>query len=100
MPHSLLQLWKQKGGALEELLVDGNPLIQPSVQAAIGVLKTQDSSRLLKSLCGQNRGGQDLHFASRMCKFPASITVQKGRGVKGLDVLRFYEATRGSWPYY
>ena len=30
MPHSLLQLWKRKGGALEELLVDGNPLVQPS----------------------------------------------------------------------
>ena len=31
MPHSLLKLWKRKGGVLEELLVDGNPLIQPSV---------------------------------------------------------------------
>ena len=34
MPHSLLKLWKKKGGALEELLVDGNPLIQPSCPAA------------------------------------------------------------------
>jgi hypothetical protein len=33
MPHSLLKLWKRKGGVLEELLVDGNPLIQPSVLA-------------------------------------------------------------------
>eukprot|EP00435_Cladocopium_sp_Y103_P006842 s2472_g2.t1 len=33
MPHSLLNLWKRKGGALEELLVDGNPLIQPRVLA-------------------------------------------------------------------
>ena len=33
MPHSLLQLWKRKGGALEELLVDGNPLVQPSITA-------------------------------------------------------------------
>lgn len=33
MPHSLLNLWKRKGGALEELLVDGNPLIQPSITA-------------------------------------------------------------------
>lgn len=33
MPYSLLQLWKQKGGALEELLVDGNPLVQPSITA-------------------------------------------------------------------
>ncbi|CAJ1364837.1 unnamed protein product, partial [Effrenium voratum] len=33
MPHSLLQLWKQQGGVLEELLVDGNPLIQPSITA-------------------------------------------------------------------
>lgn len=33
MPHSLLKLWKRKGGALEELLVDGNPLIQPSITA-------------------------------------------------------------------
>lgn len=33
MPHSLLKLWKRKGGVLEELLVDGNPLIQPSITA-------------------------------------------------------------------
>ncbi|CAE7789897.1 RSU1, partial [Symbiodinium sp. KB8] len=33
MPYSLLKLWKQKGGALEELLVEGNPLLQPSITA-------------------------------------------------------------------
>lgn len=38
MPHSMLQLWKQKGGALEELLVDGNPLLQPSRWAQSGAV--------------------------------------------------------------
>ncbi|CAE7357044.1 lrrc57 [Symbiodinium natans] len=33
MPYSLLKLWKRKGGVLEELLVEGNPLLQPSITA-------------------------------------------------------------------
>eukprot|EP00931_Biecheleriopsis_adriatica_P043960 TRINITY_DN25120_c1_g1_i1.p1 TRINITY_DN25120_c1_g1~~TRINITY_DN25120_c1_g1_i1.p1 ORF type:complete len:1080 (-),score=232.11 TRINITY_DN25120_c1_g1_i1:65-3304(-) len=33
MPQTLLHLWKSKGGRLEELLVDGNPLQQPSLTA-------------------------------------------------------------------
>jgi len=33
MPHSLLNLWKAKGGYLDELLVEGNPLMQPSITA-------------------------------------------------------------------
>lgn len=33
MPASLLKLWKRRGGKLEELLVDRNPIIQPSITA-------------------------------------------------------------------
>eukprot|EP00930_Biecheleria_cincta_P046471 TRINITY_DN32050_c0_g1_i1.p1 TRINITY_DN32050_c0_g1~~TRINITY_DN32050_c0_g1_i1.p1 ORF type:complete len:1053 (-),score=195.73 TRINITY_DN32050_c0_g1_i1:246-3404(-) len=33
MPYSLLELWQAKGGCLDELLVEGNPLIQPSITA-------------------------------------------------------------------
>lgn len=33
MPHSLLELWSARGGCLDELLVEGNPLIQPSITA-------------------------------------------------------------------
>jgi len=33
MPHSLLNLWSEKGGYLDELNVEGNPLMQPSITA-------------------------------------------------------------------
>lgn len=33
MPYSLLELWQSRGGCLDELLVEGNPLIQPSITA-------------------------------------------------------------------
>lgn len=33
LPVSILNIWKAKGGRLEELLVEGNPLIQPSLTA-------------------------------------------------------------------
>jgi len=33
MPKSIVSLWKNKGGRLEEFLVDGNPLVQPSITA-------------------------------------------------------------------
>jgi hypothetical protein len=33
MPKSIIKLWKRKGGRLDEFLVDGNPLVQPSITA-------------------------------------------------------------------
>eukprot|EP00928_Gymnodinium_smaydae_P010306 TRINITY_DN13872_c0_g1_i1.p1 TRINITY_DN13872_c0_g1~~TRINITY_DN13872_c0_g1_i1.p1 ORF type:complete len:983 (-),score=246.39 TRINITY_DN13872_c0_g1_i1:58-3006(-) len=33
MPDSAVLLWKRRGGCLEEMLVDENPLIQPSITA-------------------------------------------------------------------
>lgn len=33
MPKSIVKLWQQKEGRLDEFLVDGNPLVQPSITA-------------------------------------------------------------------
>lgn len=33
MPRSAIKLWKRRGGMLEEMLIDGNPLLQPSITA-------------------------------------------------------------------